>query len=74
MKVKVHIGSSISKEDAEDALYKALDSKRSVDIHSNNNFMDPAMNHQADVMKKIYDLLLSRMMNEISEEIDKQEV
>jgi hypothetical protein len=73
MKVKIELEPGQNHEQAEQLLFKALQSKRDSQVHSGDAFLDPAMNHQAKVMERIYRLLLNQMNREILEAIDNQE-
>lgn len=71
MKVSVQLEEGQSPEEAEEKLFKALTSQRSGQQHDADQFPDPAMEHQAKVMKRIYGLFFQKMSDEIMQELEK---
>ncbi len=69
MKVKIELDEGQTPDSAEEELYKALNSHRSGDMHS-DKFTDPAMEHVSDYMKAVYREHYTLMMNEIMDELD----
>ena len=70
MKVKVELEKGETRDEAEEALYKALSSQRDGSTHG-DQFPDPAMEHMANKLKKQYNDIWVEMLREISEELDK---
>lgn len=74
MKVEIHLDENQDPLEAEEILYKALNSQRTGEMHSQSAFMDPAMQHQLEHMKSTYDLILKQMVDEIIAVIDDEDV
>lgn len=71
MKVKIEVDKGQTKEEAEEVLYKALDSQRTGAIH-NQEFQDPVMNELFHKLKDVYGSIHDDMLQAIFEELDKE--
>lgn len=73
MKVKIELSQNETKEEAEELLYKALDSQRTGAQHG-EEFQDPVMNelyhNSLDVYGEIYDSMLEQIFAEIDKEFE----
>lgn len=74
MRVRVDLEKGQSVDEAEELLYKALDSQRSGDAHS-EGFADSAVQHASDVMRneyvKQFDLMMQEVLQALDEGVDK---
>lgn len=71
MKVKITTDKGQTKEEAEELLYKALDSHRKGAQHS-EEFQDPVMSELYSKMKQNYGEIYDSMLEEIFKELDKE--
>lgn len=70
-KVKIIAGKGESMIDAEEKLFKALNSHRNGEIHT-ENFTDPAMRHTVEIMEELHAKQYAQMMAEIEEVLDEE--
>jgi phosphopantetheinyl transferase (holo-ACP synthase) len=70
MKVRIELEKGETREDAKEALLKALNSQRNGSAHG-DQFPDPAMEYMANKLKKRYNEIWTEMLQEINEELDK---
>ena len=71
MKVKIELAKGETKEEAEELLYKALDSHRKGAQHS-EDFQDPVMDQLFAEMKEDYGDIYDDMLQAIFKELDKE--
>jgi hypothetical protein len=71
VKIKVERPKGISREEAEDILYKALSIPREGNAHK-EEFQDPAMQDLANIMKKLHEKIAEDIFQQISKEIDQE--
>jgi hypothetical protein len=69
--VKIFLDKDETPEQAEDLLFKAMESQRNGDIHQ-DEFSDPAMRDLLDRMQKIYKDSYDELLQEIMEALDKE--
>jgi hypothetical protein len=73
MRVKIELGPNQTRDEGEEALYKALSSTRDGSAHDKDVFLDAAMQDQADEMKHAYNTILDSMLKEITQVLDETE-
>ena len=71
-KVKVLLEKGETQSDADEALLKALNHHASGDVHVTESFEDPAMVDVTHVMETEYNKIYAEMIQEISDELDKE--
>ncbi len=71
-KVKVLLEKGETQSDADEALLKALNHHASGDAHMTESFDDPAMIDATYIMKAEYEKIYTEMIQEISDELDKE--
>jgi len=71
MKVKITTDKGQSREEAEELLYKALDSHRKGAQHS-ESFQDPVMDELFEEMKRNYGDIYDSMLSDIFDVIEKE--
>lgn len=71
MKVKIEADPKQTKDEAEEMLYKALDSQRTGALH-NTEFQDPVMNELFHRLKGVYGELYDSMLQDIFKAIDEE--
>ena len=69
--VKILLEDGETTDQAEEKLYKALNSHRTGDIHT-EDFEDSAMKHLADKMIEMHEQIYSELLQEVFEELDKE--
>ena len=69
--VKITLEKGETIEQAEEKLYKALDSHRNGDLHT-EDFTDPAMKDLIDKMLRMHDQTYQELLQEIFDELDKE--
>ncbi len=69
--VKIMLGKDETVEEAKDALFKALNTQRNGDSHT-ENFSDPAMRNTISRMQEAYRKIYNEMVQEIFEELDRE--
>jgi hypothetical protein len=71
MKVKIEVQKGQTREEAEELLYKALDSHRTGAQHS-QEFQDPVMRELDAELQHVYGEIYQEMLEDIFEIIDKE--
>lgn len=71
LKVDIDRPKGMSREEAEELLYKALSVSRDGNAHQ-EGFKDPAMQSVADLMNKLHKRTIDALLDEIFSEIDKE--
>lgn len=70
-KVKIFLGKDETIEEVESDLNKAFNFHASGEVHDEQMFNDPAMNHAVQRMDEVQRKIFEEMLREIFDEIDK---
>jgi len=70
-KIKIGLGKNETMFEAEEFLFKALDSHRSGDVHT-EKFEDPAMEDVVNRMDEKHKMMYEKLIREIMDELDKE--
>lgn len=69
--VKIFLDKDETVEDVESDLFKALNHHISGDVHTEDKFEDPAVQHTAETMQETHKKIYQDILNEIFTELDK---
>lgn len=72
MRVRITLDQGQSHDDGEEQLFKALEAHREGLPHDQDTFVDPAMEHQAQIIKAEYAVIFDAMMQEILDVLDEE--
>lgn len=73
LKIKIERPKDMSREEAEELLYKALSMPREGNAHE-GGFQDPAMQSVADLMTQLHKRTVETLLDEIFREIDSEKM
>jgi hypothetical protein len=71
-RVKVMLEPGETQEQAEESLFKAMSMHRDGGAHESEDFLDAAMQDQAAVMNRVYEMFFDKMLGEINDVIDEE--
>ena len=70
-KIQIFLDKDETPEQAEDLLFKAIESQRNGELHQ-DEFSDPAMKNALDRMEKIYKDNYAELLQEIMQALDEE--
>lgn len=70
--VKIELKKNETPEQAEELLFKALESQRNGEIHGGEEFSDPAMSHLLDRMELMHKEMYEEALREIIQVLEEE--